>query len=148
MKFKFSLQKVLEFRKIKEEIAQKDFLEVQNVYLHEEQKLTQMINELKEARNLQGRYERRGGTTVPNLVTINEYILGQEVRIKAQRAKVEDLEKLVESKQEFLRKMAQEYKIIERLKEKKFDLFKQEKNKKEQAEIDEYTVLRFRLKEE
>ena len=77
------------------------------------------------------------------MVVIKEIIKGQDLRIERQTTKVKELEKLVELKQEILRRAAMDVKIMEKLKEKKKNEFLFEMNKQEQKEVDELNVLRF-----
>ena len=143
MKFKFSLEKVLSHRKIKEDIAKKEFQEiVHSLYL--EQELLKTMKELKiSARGDAHRRINDGGNQGNHVLQIYDFIKGQDLRIERQTTKVKELEKLVELKQEILRSAAMDVKIKEKLKEKKKNEFLFEMNKQEQKEVDELNVLRF-----
>lgn len=143
MKFKFSLEKVLNHRKIIADVAQKDFLEAQSLLNAEIDRRDQMI-ELKnvstQQRDLKIQTSQDWSSTVGQ---INEFLTGQDFRIKQQNLRLLELEKLVESRREILRHAMIEVKIIEKLKSKKQEAFNAKAKKDEQAELDELTVLRF-----
>lgn len=143
MKFKFPLQTVLRHRKITEDLAQKDFMEVQAELNQENARLEKMTEELHEAHLRAGALEKLGGAQGPALGQIHDFKKGQALRIERQKVRVQEVEKRVEEKREILRQAALEYKIIEKLKEKKFEEYKHERNLKEQQEADEQSVLRF-----
>jgi flagellar FliJ protein len=73
---------------------------------------------------------------------------GQDIRIQRQRQNVQAAEKLVEEKREVLRQAALEYKIMEKMREKKFEEYKQDRLAREQKEMDEQNILRFKAVEE
>ncbi len=143
MKFKFSLERVLKHRHIQSELAQRDFLEAQNALTLEIEKLEAM-KQLK-ADSLQQRSETvQGSQTWAAVVEqINQYLTGQDLRIKFQNQRLIDSEKGVEDLREILRKAMIDVKIIEKLKEKKYEEFKKNEDRKEQSELDELSVLRF-----
>jgi flagellar FliJ protein len=143
MKFKFPLQKVMEHRKILEDIAQRDFQEV----VVELKKNQSILNDLQD--QLKFAYEQafqiqhaKSGSTSEQLKQVHDFIMGQKIRIERQKAKIQECEKLVEDKREILREKAVDYKIIERLRDRKKTEHEQELGKKEQKELDEISVLR------
>lgn len=144
MKFKFPLQKVLEHRKIKENLAQKDFQEAVMLLNEAQTRLEQMIEAKSDAHVQAGHYANQGGAQGPALSQIHEFLKGQEVFIQRQRQKIQEIEKLVESKREILRQAAQEYKIMEKMRENKFEEYKSERLLTEQKEMDEQSILRFK----
>lgn len=144
MKFKFPLQKVLEHRKIKENLAQKDFQEAVMLLNEANARLEQMIESKSDAHAQAGYYANQGGAQGPALSQIHEFLKGQEVFIQRQRQKIQEIEKLVESKREILRQAAQEYKIMEKMRENKFEEYKSERLLTEQKEMDEQSILRFK----
>lgn len=143
MKFKFSLEKVLRQRNIEVEIAQKNFIDAQRAYEQEQDRLNQMIN-LKQ-QSIAERYQltQGQGHWLNRVDQINEFLVGQDQRIKNQNQRLSEFEKVVESKREILKVALTEAKIIEKLKEKKKAEFVSKIMKEEQAELDELAVLRF-----
>lgn len=144
MKFKFPLQKVLDHRKVKEDLAQKDFQEVLMVLNDLKNKLQEMENSIHDAHLRMGSLQKQGGTQGPALAQINEFIKNQKVLIQRQIVKIQNQDKLVEEKRELLRQAAIETKIIAKFKEKKFEEFKHEQETTEQKEMDEQSILRFK----
>lgn len=148
MKFRFPLQKVLEHRKVLEDLAQKDFRETEAELRHQEKVLEDLIEALRQSRLEAGRIHDQGSSDAPErLKQIHEFEVLQDIRIKSQRAKVEECEKLVEEKREILRQKAVDLKIMERLKERRREEFLKEQASLEQKENDEISVIRFRSKD-
>ncbi|WP_413612655.1 flagellar export protein FliJ [Bdellovibrio sp. HCB-110] len=144
MKFKFPLQKVLEHRKIKENLAQKDFQEAMMLLNEENDRLAQMEQHKTGAHMQAGAFASQGGTQGPALSQIHEFLKGQEIRIHRQKQKIQEIEKLVEAKREILRQSALEYKIMEKMRENKFEEYKQDRLAQDQKEMDEQSILRFK----
>jgi flagellar FliJ protein len=143
MKFKFGLQKVLNHRKIQEDLAQREYLEVYNALKSQQETLEQILNSIVQARVQISNIEVESG---PGLVErINHghnFIRFQGLRAERQREKIKETEKLVEAKHEVLRQKAMDKKIIERLKDKKRKEFEAEQNKIQQKELDEIVSMR------
>jgi flagellar FliJ protein len=147
MKFNFRMQKVLEHRKVQEDLASTDF-QATLVRLNEEvEKLQDMIDQKKKARVKS--FEMETGSNVPNalqngiLEESSRFQKLQDVRIGKQKEVIAGWEKEVESKREILKSKAIDYKIIEKFKDKKKQQFIDENNKSEQKEHDEISILRF-----
>lgn len=148
MKFKFKLQKVLQHRKILENLAQAEFAEAQLNLQKAEDHLQSLKNEVHQSENR--RHEiltgRRSATVlfspIEELKQVDEFLKGQKVVIERQQQKVQDLQKTVEIRREILRNKAQDVKIIDKLKEKQKAEFISEFEKEEQAQMDERASLR------
>lgn len=147
MKFKFPLKTVMRQRKIIEELAQKEFQNAQAELQSEISKLNFFEEQVTQAHINSYEVQMSAGHVAGALKSNYEFLKGQDVRIERQRAKVQEIEKLVEAKREILRHAVVEYKIIEKLKEKKWEEFKQEYSNEEQKEMDEQSILRFKSKE-
>lgn len=148
MKFKFPLQKVLEHRKLKESLAQKDFQEAVMLLNEETARLEQMSLQKTQAHMHAGQLTNQGGAQGPALTQIHEFLKGQEIRIQRQRQKIQEIENLVESKREILRQAALEYKIMEKMRENKFEEYKQGRLAQDQKDMDEQSILRFKAVKE
>jgi len=148
MKFRFPLQKVLDHRKVLEDLAQKDFREAEAAAAAERLKLADMIEALRQAGLRAGMIQDQSPPGAPeSLKQIHQYSVLQKIRIEAQRAKVGEAEKLVEAKREILRQAAVDLKIMERLKERRREEFLREQMSQEQKDNDEISVLRYRAKD-
>lgn len=142
MKFKFPLQTVVRHRQIKEDLAERDFMQAQALLNDEIKKLEKMQEDWHQAHVRMGQLTQAGGAQGPGLVQISEFKRGQDIRIERQRAKVQEYVNLVEAAREILRQAALEYKIIDKLRDRKFEEYKAERNADEQKEMDEQNVLR------
>lgn len=142
-KFKFSLEKVLVQRNIIKDTAERSFGEAQQLLNAE----NDALNALTEAREQSVVQRRNLIDTTQDWMTavdqINQFITGQDLRIKKQHLRIKDAENLVESRREILRQAVSEVKIIERLEEQQKKAYLAEVAKAEQAEMDELSVLRF-----
>ncbi len=144
MRFKFPLQKVLEHRKVVEDLAQKDFQDAVAVLNEFQAKLDKMNQEILEAQARAGSLVQAGGAQGPALSQIHEFLKGQKIRILQQEQKIQEIEKIVEYKREILRQAALEYKIMEKVRENKFEDYKAERKIQDQKEMDEQSILRFK----
>lgn len=142
-KFKFTLEKVLVQRQIIKDVAERSFAEAQQLLNAE----NDALNALIEAREQSLIQRRTLIDTTQDWMTaveqINQFVAGQDLRIKKQHLRIKDAENLVESRREILRQAVSEVKIIERLEEKQKKAYLVDVAKAEQAELDELTVLRF-----
>jgi flagellar export protein FliJ len=142
-KFKFSLEKVLKQREITADLAKRSFGEAQAELNRQNEILNEMV-EVK-SRSIEERRKAVGSTTgwANSVDQINNFLIGQDLRINKQHLCIKECENLVESRREILRQAISEVNILERLEEKQKKAFMVEVAKAEQAEIDELTVLRF-----
>jgi flagellar FliJ protein len=144
MKFKFPLQKVMDHRKTNQNLAQKDF-QVAALELAEQQDALEKMQEEEHQAHLHaGKFTQQGGALGAKLVQIHEFLIGQKVRISHQKTKIIEIEKLVESKREILRLASQEYKIMEKMRENKFEAYRAARILQDQKEMDEQSILRFK----
>lgn len=147
MKFKFPLQKVLDHRKTKENLAQKDFQMAINDLLELEEQLRKMEEAVHVSHQRAGSLQNQGGAQGPALAQINEFQRGQKVLIERQQKKIEAQQKVVGEKRELLKHAAVETKIISKFKEKKFEEYRETREKEEQKEMDEQSILRYKSPE-
>jgi flagellar FliJ protein len=147
MKFLFRLEKVLQHRKRLEILAQKDFYEADEKKRQAIDVMDEMINEISKARQRAFALQTHGGKPQRELADIDQFIKGQDVRIEIQRSKVKEIEKIVEAKREILQQKAIDYKIMDKLKDKKKNEFLSEVSKIEQKNSDEQSSIRMFYKE-
>lgn len=142
-KFKFTLEKVLVQRRILADAAERSFAESQKKLQDEVDQLTEMMT-VKQSSIAERRHLIDTSSDWTAAVgQINQFLAGQDLRIKKQHLRISEAENLVESRREILRQAVSEVKILERLEEKQKKAYMAEAAKAEQAEIDELTVLRF-----
>ncbi|MFN3454350.1 MAG: flagellar export protein FliJ [Pseudobdellovibrio sp.] len=143
MKFKFSLEKVLNHRRIQMDLARKDYLDAL-AFLQNEQEIHQQMIDLKnKALNERANLVKSSTQWQMQVEQLNLFIKGQDLRIAQQNERLLKIEKLVESRREILKDSLTEVKIMERLKEKKKADFLQEVKSNEQKELDEISTIRF-----
>lgn len=130
-------------RQIAADIAIKEFAEAKAVLDGEIARLNEMIS--VKMRSLDERAAKIQDSTdwVNSVAQINNFIMGQDLRIKNQNQRLLDLEKLVEARREILRQRVSEVKIIEKLEEKQKRAYMENAARAEQAELDEISVLRY-----
>lgn len=142
-KFKFNLAKVLMQRQIVADVAQRSFAEAQAARDAEIAKLNEMIDIKKRSLDERAALVQNSNDWVNSVAQINNFITGQDLRIKNQNLRLQESENLVESRREILREKVSEVKILERLEEKQKQAYMNVAAKEEQAELDELSVLRF-----
>ncbi len=141
------MQKVLEHRKVQEDLAKADFQFSLSRLNTEIEYLQELVDQKKKARIKSFEIEKSGNVPSPLrngiLEESSRFQNLQDVRIENQKLVIAEIEKEVESKREILKTKAIEYKIIEKVKDKKKQQFIEDANKSEQKENDEISILRF-----
>lgn len=140
MKFTFKLEKLLNHKKVLEDIARRDFFEAQNKLDKEISKLEAHRNDLKEAYVSKFITHRKGGSVSSDLKSIEEYMEGKKILIQRQENIILGLRQIVEEKRKRLIEAAQQHKIYDKLKEKKRHDFTDAQRKKEIKTMDELVV--------
>lgn len=142
-RFVFSLQKVLDYRQRLEEQAIRAFAEAQR-QLHNEQAVLEHLLLSREAcLNLSHRTHR---LTVEMLDVEQKYLSVLEERIQQQHQRIEEAKALLERRRQELIVAQRERKILERLREKQYELWRQELLRAEQKALDDLASVRAVLK--
>ena len=144
MKFKFSLEKVLNHRQLKLDLARKDYNEVQEFYRNE----TEILENYKKEEVLAQTKMNQNVNSLSNWQNenayLNDFIKLNKIRMQKQTERLAKIEKLVEQRLEILKEALKDVKILEELKQKKKSDFIKNVQYKEQLELDELSVLRFK----
>lgn len=146
MKFRFKFAAVEKHRKIMMDLARRDYLEAQSqvdAKLAEIKGLYQTIDDARE-RAAQG--QMNGTLQASDLVQIDEFINGQNIRIDRARREVRELMSIAEDKHEILLEKVKEHKAMLKLRERHFEEFKQEVKKISQKQMDDQAVMRFKAR--
>lgn len=143
MGFKFSLEKVLSQRKIKMDLARKDYLESQDFLFEEQKKLENLKIQKDEAFKKRSEIIQSQSSWHADVESINQFLVGQDLRIAQQNERLIKIEKVVESRREILKECLIEVKIVEKLRANKKAEYLQEVDKKERKELDEISSIRF-----
>ncbi len=143
MGFKFSLEKVLTQRKIKMDLAKKDYLESQDFLFEEQKKLDGLITQKEDGFRKRSDIIQSQSNWHADVESINQFLSGQDLRIVQQNERLIKIEKVVESRREILKECLIEVKIVEKLRANKKAEYLQEVDRKERKEIDEISSIRF-----
>lgn len=142
MKFKFSLEKLLNQRNIQVNLDRRQFLDKQNEYDQVEKKLNEML-QLK-INILEQRSAQVAGAVgwQSEVQLMNSFLTGQDLLIEKQNKSLKSLEKEVEACRQILLKAVTEARMVERLKENKKAEFIKANLDLEQKELDEIVSMR------
>ena len=142
MKFKFSLEKLLTQRHIQVNLDRRNFIEKQNEYNAEVEKLNEMIKLKSEVIANRHQQVAQSQNWQNDVEQINLFLNGQDLRIASQNKRLIELEKEVEFLRQILLKALTEARMVEKLKEKKKEAFIKEALATEQKELDEIVSMR------
>ena len=141
-KFRFKLQRLLDFRKIREEQAEAEFAKATRVFLHEKELLRQLETNLSDTFD-RLKQEQEKHSSLLTLKLFQDYIDTTREGIKLQAVKVAAA---ADRRQQCLRKLeeaARKRKGVESLKEKKLQQYHEEALREEQAFLDELSGQRY-----
>jgi len=142
MKFHFRLDPLMRQRKVDRDTAQRIYSEAQNAVQLQMAAIKKLYAEIDEARIFAEKRQKTPSAGAAALVQADEFIEGQKVRIKAARERARELMMIAEEKHEILIQKMQDFKVLERLKEKKQIEFRKEKLKQYNEEIDDIVTMR------
>ncbi|HOP54573.1 MAG TPA: flagellar export protein FliJ [Bacillota bacterium] len=140
-KFKFSLQKVLDVARAKEDMALEEFAKAQNLVLQQK----------NFSHNLEVKYQSvRFGSEeeeILSLVNRESYLQALMVRIERAYQKLAELEDDLKTKRMILIDAMRNRKLLEKLREKAQERYKKAVEHEEQLFLDEIGILAFSRKE-
>jgi flagellar export protein FliJ len=142
MRFHFRLDTLMRQRKVDRDTAQRIYSEAQSAVQAQLAFIKRLYDEVDQARMMVDERQASQKSTAPALVQIDEFIQGQKIRIKAAREKARELMFIAEEKHEILTLKMQDFKVLERLKEKKQAEFKKEQLKAFNDEMDDLVIMR------
>ena len=134
-KFKFKLQNVLDYRSDIEERIKREFAVALQNFAQQEK----ILNELIQTKD-QNMFKPQNFKTVVEYQNYTRFMEFLEQRIESQRENVRQAKEKLNKKREELIKATKDKSIIEKLKEKAFDEFVFEEDKKEQKLNDDYAL--------
>ena len=144
MGFKFRLESLLKLRKRKEESAQIEYILARKAVDNSSDKINKMYSEIDHSRIEIFNHQNSNGQHKEMILHLESYIEGLKTKIELERNVLRQLIMEAEEKQFLLSEASKEFKILDKLKEKKLNQYKEEILKKESSEIDELVVLRFK----
>jgi len=138
--FQFRLQKVMETTQIKEEIKKRELAKAMKMLRDNEAQLETLLGELEEHISHIESCHKRSTLKVSELSHLSGYMekLGQE--ILAQTKKIAQLADEARVYREKLLEITKDKKVLERLKDKKYEEFKKKLRSMEQKFMDEVST--------
>lgn len=143
-KFEFKLDAVKNHRRILKEEANREYQEAKFAVDQKLAIIKTMYQAIDDARVRADELQSTKGMTSQNLVQIDEFIIGQGLRIQRARQEVREMMVDLEEKHEALVEKVKDFKILEKLEAKQKVKFKKEQNKLEQKKTDDLTIMRFK----
>lgn len=136
--YSFSLEKVLEWKENNEKNIMEEFAILQNEFQHEKSKLNILIQEYEETKNKGTKYKNIHELQQQDLYKrlLEDKIQGQEEVVNIASQKLEEVRLRLVAAQK-------ERKIMEKLKEKDFNIYKKTMDSIEQKQLDEMAVLNY-----
>lgn len=143
MRFRFSLESVLKHRARVEEIAQREFAEAQAKVDECLCQIETMYKRMDEVREDIAKAQGQGSAEkIEEVREMETFIVGQKIRVERMRLEARALLQVAEEKQDALILAAQEKKILQRLKEKRQQEYRERMNMIEAKELDDLTMVR------
>lgn len=145
MAFQFHLEKVLTHRRRVEDDAKRDYMAAKANTIKALRDLEDLYVAIDAARS-RGHSMQAGEPdprTVPTLQNIDQFICGQKIRIERQRAVIREIKSEEERLHDILVQASREKKTLEKLREKHLRTYLEEMARREQAELDDLTIMRY-----
>lgn len=142
MKFKFSLEKLLNQRHIQVNLDRRNFIDKQNEYNAEVEKLEAMMTLKNDVIARRHQQVSQSVSWQNDVEQMNLFLTGHDLRIASQNKRLKELEKEVEFLRQILLKALTEARMVEKLKEKKREAFIKDSLATEQKELDEIVSMR------
>lgn len=138
MAFRFSMESVLKHRKRQEEVAHREAVEAQHNLDLCLQEIEKMYQQIDRTRASISESEKSGAhADLQWILTSEAYIEAQKMRIHQQRLHARELIRELEIKQEALMERLHDRKIIEKLKERRHQEYREKLARLEQKEVDD-----------
>lgn len=148
MKFKFRLDILMRQRKAEQEVAQREYAEAQKKVRDQLARIESMYAEIDDARIRADNTQSSGGKCAEELLLIEEFIVGQKIKIERARHYARELMVVEEEKHEILIEKVKNYKILEKLKERRLEEHKKYLKKKDLKEAEDITIMKFKYAED
>lgn len=137
--YKFSMENILKWREDIERNNMEDLASIQNQLRSQKARKTDLLREKEDIKSSKLRYR-----DISQLKYENLYMEKIEEKIKSQDKLIRDTKnKLEDVRQDFI-EAQKDRKIMDKLKERDMEAYRQEVNKKEQKELDELTILKYK----
>jgi len=141
--FKFKLQSIFDARQKKLENCQLEFAKAKNILHRENLILSNLVKTLNETILSLEKVLENGGIDNTIIFVHQNYILTTKEQIKEQKIIIELAEKDLEEKNRLMLEALKAKKVMEKLKEKALDEFKEKISRQEMLLIDEIAPCRY-----
>lgn len=143
-KFEFNFDALLNYRSRLEELARKDYLEAKAKLDEVLNSINMMYLSIDQSKARIGQVEMSPNVNLSEISSIHEFIMGQLKKIETARYKSRELMAIAEEKHEIMVEAAKNKKVLEKLKEKRREEFRQEQKKIETKRLDDLVTMRYR----
>ncbi len=140
MAFKFSFQKVLDFKEKEKEFAEQEYGTIKQQQIEIEGQLEDLEMEKEQVFRQYNDVDRK---TVSDLQSLQQEVEHVNLKMKQLESKSQEIDLEVEQKQQVLIERLQEAKMWNQWKAKSMAAFQKQIEQKEQAMLDEMAVLRY-----
>ena len=141
-RFNYKLQRLLDFRKIREEQAQADFAKATRVFLHEKERLQQL--EILQRKTFDGLKQQQATPSSPIMLKMfQDYIDRTREEIKLQASKVAAAEVRRQNCLSLFEEASRKRQVVNNLREKKLQQYQEEALREEQTFLDELAGQRY-----
>lgn len=141
-KFKFKLEKVLDYRHQEEDMLRQELAEIQERLRKAESKLNSLLNEKREIQ-IKLKKKEKNNIDLQQAISYRDYLKVLKIRIKNQRETVNQVQHEANKCRQKLLDKRKECKTLSKLKEKEFTKYRREFLREEQKEIDEIATSNF-----
>ncbi len=138
--FEFKLQKVMETTKIREELKKRELAKALVVFAQNESLLEAMLDRLEEQIEEYNTRKLKPSMTASDLINFSHYTEKLLTDIQHQKKTIEDLAEKVRQHREKLIEVTKDKKILERLKERRYEEYRKKLRSMEQKFMDELSI--------
>lgn len=142
MKFKFKFAPVEKHRKILMDLARKEYLDAQAAVDEKLNEIKSYYESIDQARERAAEAQVTGGKPQGELWQLENFVLGQGVRIERARIEARGLMAAAEEKHEILVEKVKEHKVMLKLRDKHLEEFKRNQKKLMAKRDDDQMVMR------
>lgn len=138
--FEFKLQKVMETTKTREELRKRELAKALVVFAQNESLLEAMLDRLEEQIEEYNTRKLKPSMTASDLINFSHYTEKLLTDIQHQKKTIEDLAEKVRQHREKLIEITKDKKILERLKERRYEEYRKKLRSMEQKFMDELSI--------
>ncbi len=146
MAFRFRFENLLKYRESIEKQKSAEFLHAEKSYKRQKKKVEELERKRKEIVLLIKDISSSPSFDLISFNMMRNFLLKVEEDIEFEKDVLYQLKAIMDAKRKELIKASQDKKIMEKLKEKDYDKYIQEENRKETIELDEITLKNYNKK--